>query len=76
MFDKKIKQTTVPSDESKSTKKTSGAADKLEEIYTKLTEITNSTDKDLVNAGDKVGYDLLIDKLTKASDLTEPGQFY
>lgn len=65
LFDKKIEQTTVPSDESKSTKKTSGKADKLEEIYTKLTEITNSTDKDLVNAGDKVGYDLLIDKLTK-----------
>ena len=55
LFDKKIEQTTVPSDESKSTKKTSGKADKLEEIYTKLTEITNSTDKDLVNAGDKVG---------------------
>ena len=28
-------------------------------------KLTNFPDKDLVNAGDKVGYDVLIDKLTK-----------
>ena len=65
LFDKEMEQINNLGDEPESSKNTSNIANELEKEYTELTEITNSPDKDLVNAGDKVGYDILIDKLTK-----------